>query len=148
MLRHALRVKKWDRACERRNDGGFDLPGLIGEKVTAIRLIGLTEIIFGDAHEFKLQIERDFVVRVPSSATGAKVEFQPYLEGWTPTGMNELVALFGRTVTQACASPDATLRIDLSEGYGITVSPDPRFEGWNLWWPENVLGQPAGGGFV
>jgi Family of unknown function (DUF6188) len=131
----------------RRSDGGFDLAELVGNPVTAIRLIGLVEVHMGEG--FKLQIERDFTVRAPGDAEGTSVEFRPYDAGWSPKGMNELVSLFGAVVAAADASPDATLRVRFDDGSSIEVLPDPKYEGWNLWTPDGgVLGQPAGVGFV
>jgi hypothetical protein len=131
----------------RRSDGGFDLTELVGNPVTAIRLIGLVEVHIGEG--FKLQIERDFTVRVPGNSEGTRVEFRPYNAGWVPQGMNELVCLFGAVVAAADATPNATLRIRFTDESSIEVLRDPKYEGWNLFAPDGgVLGQPAGGGFV
>jgi hypothetical protein len=120
----------------------------VGLPITCIHLAGLVELIFGEAREIKLQIERDFLVRMPGAAGPVKVEFRPYLQGWSPTGMNELVSLFRRDAATADAAPDSTFTLTFTNGANLRIDPDPQYEGWNLWWPNGQLGQPAGGGFV
>ena len=121
--------------------------------VTEIRLSSLVEILMGQdfdktTNRYTLQIERAFIVRSPGDPNGTEVEFRPFDDGSVPTGMNELASLVRSIVSAADAAPDATLRISFSGGRSIEVPPDPQYEGWNLWAPDGVLGQPAGVGFV
>jgi hypothetical protein len=92
----------------RRPDGGFELEELAGTQLTAIRLEGTVDLLFGEDRGLKLQIERDFVIRRAATDEETTVEFRPYEAPWNPLGMNELVSLFRSQVLGAAAEPDAT----------------------------------------
>jgi hypothetical protein len=131
----------------RRPDGGFVIEQLEGLTLTRISLVGLIELAFGEEETIKLKIERDFLVWVAPNSEPIKVEFRPYLDHWEPTGMRELALLFRSVVSSAEATPDALLAITFTNGRRLEVEPDPEFEGWNLFSPNELLGQPAGGDF-
>lgn len=120
---------------------------LDGLALTCISLTGLIELLFGEERDLKLQIERDFLVWEGSDSEPVTVEFRPYLDRWEPTGMRELTLLFRSVVASAVATPDALLAISFTNGRRLEVAPDPQYEGWNLWSPGELLGQPAGGDF-
>jgi Family of unknown function (DUF6188) len=133
---------------DQRPDGSFTLGELEGLPVKGILLSGLIKLLFGKDQDTILHIERDFTVWTSSGASGAKVEFRPYLEDWAPSGMQELARLFNSVVSKAEADPDATLRLTFTNGYRLQIDPDPQYEGWTLWSADgSVLSQPAGGGF-
>jgi hypothetical protein len=137
-----------------RADGGFDLEEIVGHSVTRISLMGLVRLNFEDPPgfnvekpaEIRLDVERDFTIRPQGGQAGAKVEFRPYLENWTPSRMSELVGLFGAVVVSARADPDATLRITFADNRELEVLPDPQYEGWGFSAGGHLIGQTAGNG--
>lgn len=73
--------------------------------------------------EVRLDVERDFTIRPGPDRNGIKVEFRPYLENWSPSGMSELAGLFGAVVISASAEPDATLRVTFADNRQLQVLP-------------------------
>ncbi|HEX3840103.1 MAG TPA: DUF6188 family protein [Acidimicrobiales bacterium] len=129
-------------------DDGIRYEELAGVEVSEVLLNGAVRINFGKGRRYELTIEKDFTVCTSQSDAPTKVEFRPYVVGWEPTGMNELVSLFHAVVAEANATPDATLRISFANGAALEVLPDPRYEGWHIWIDGEISGQLAGSGLM
>jgi hypothetical protein len=137
-----------------RTDGGYELDELVGRSVTRISLMGLVRLNFEEPSSFntpenpeiRLDVERDFVIRSDRDRGGIRVEFRPYDQNWTPSGMTELAALYGAVVASASTESDATLTITFADNRQLEVLPDPQYEGWGISAAGHLLGQVAGNG--
>jgi Family of unknown function (DUF6188) len=130
------------------DDGDVIVDELVGIEVSEILLNGTVRMTFGENRRFELAIQRDFTLRSFQNPDGVAVEFRPYMEGWKPKGMDELVSLFHAVVTTAVATSDAAFRMSFADGRSleVDVSPDSRYEAWHLWIDGRLFGQGAGSG--
>jgi hypothetical protein len=125
-----------------RTDGGYELDELVGRSVTRISLMGLVRLNFEEPSSFNTPENPE--IRLDRG--GIRVEFRPYDQNWTPSGMTELAALYGAVVASASTESDATLTITFADNRQLEVLPDPQYEGWGISAAGHLLGQVAGNG--
>jgi hypothetical protein len=118
-----------DGDIEHVSDGDIEIEHLIDAEVVEIKLYGGIELVFGDTRDSVLQIESD--LEIVRGGRGITVHFAPATDEEI-CGLDDLAAVFRRTVIAAVATADGSLTLVFSNSLGLRVEHDDNYEAWKL----------------
>jgi hypothetical protein len=111
------------------SDKLIEIEHLIDTEIVEIKLYGGIELVFGETRDSVLQIESDFeIVRGDRNTT---VHFSPARDEES-SGLDDLAAIFRKTVIAAAATADGSLTLVFSNSLRLLVDHDDNYEAWKL----------------
>lgn len=116
------------------------------QPLTAVILDSNVTLQFGQAREFGLRIEVDFVCEAHPRSGRVHVSFDPY-QNPAPvvTGINELAELINTTVKDVRIAEDGVLTILFENGASVEIPRSDDYEAWSFSGSGRTLTSMPGG---